>query len=115
MALLLAGVLAVAAAQLAPGDPGAYGEGSHTGELPWNVLGTTVPGLKNDNEVQMASLLLRSFLDIADEVVNNKTDPMVMAAYEPPVGAGLAGWVLGEVWRASRGGCSSAWGLRTGA
>lgn len=78
----LAALAAPAAAQADP-DTGFRAEG----ELPWNVRGTTIQGLRNQAEVEMANQMLRGFLSIAKEVNTGVEDPVVVAAAAPDVRA----------------------------
>lgn len=84
LGVALAALAAPAAAQEWDGtDPDTgYRE---DGELPWNVRGTTIPGLKSDVEVEVAQQMLDGFLSVANEINTGERDDSFTIQAAPQV------------------------------
>lgn len=86
-ALLLGVALAALAAPAAAQDADPETGYRDDGELPWNVRGTTIPGLHSDAEVEVADQMLKGFLSVAHEINTGEKDDTFSIQAAPQVRA----------------------------
>lgn len=73
------------------------------GELPWNVRGTTVPGLETDVEVEVANQMLKGFLSVAREINTGERDDSFSIQAAPPSVGDRGRPAAGTCWQAESG------------